>query len=34
MVKGMSKIASQVAAKIPAEPEPAMRTSVFGIVLL
>jgi hypothetical protein len=27
-------MASQVAAKIPADPEPTMRTSVFGIALM
>lgn len=32
MVKGILKIESQVAANMPALPEPAIRTSVFGIV--
>jgi hypothetical protein len=30
-LKGMLYIASHVAAKIPADPDPAMSTSILGI---
>ena len=34
MVKGILYMASQTPAKMPAEPEPTIRTSVFGIVVV